>query len=169
VAFFAFLLGIAAGGGAVLWRQAGPEPPAFHPDEHAVELVLFEAVPPRTPPRERVSGIGPLQLDGALLLSGLVTSTVLEVAARSRGLAVSAPSLPVTVSPTSRFQPFSLSISVRDCRTASPWAPGDRPFTISWRDEYGRVHLDRAGDFGRNVALSLIGYVDAVCEAPRGR
>ena len=43
------------------------------------------------------------------------------------------------------------------------------PFTIKWRDEYGDPHLDRAGDFGRSMAISLIRYIDAVCGDPLNR
>ena len=169
VALLAFLLGVAAGGGAVLWWQARPAPPPIRVDEHAVELVLFDAVRPRTHPDAQKSDFRPLQVDGALLLSGGVTSTVLEIGALGRSLEVRTPALPVTVSPTGRFQSVSLRIIVRDCKAATRWAPGDRPFTIKWRDEYGDPHLDRAGDFGRSMAISLIRYIDAVCGEPLNR
>lgn len=169
VTFLAFLLGVGASGGAVLSWQDRPAPPAFHADEHDVELVLFETVPPRTHPTGRESEISPLQVDGALLLSGGLTSTVLRIGALDRSLDVRAPSLPVTVSPTGRFQSVNLKIIVRDCKAATRWAPADRPFTIRWRDEYGKAHVDRAGDFGRSMAISLIGYIDAVCDNPPNR
>jgi hypothetical protein len=162
VAFVAFLLGLVAGGGADLWRQAGPAPPAFRLDEHDVELVLIEAEAPRVHPERRGLGVSPQEVDGALLLSGGLTSTVFEIGALDRSLEIRAPSLPATVSPTSRLQPVSFEIIVRDCKAASRWEPGDRPFTIRWRDKYG-AHLDRAGDFGRPMANSLIRYIDAVC------
>ncbi len=169
VAFLAFVLGVAAGGGAVLWRQARPAPPPFRVDEHAVELILFKAVPPRTHPRGWESEISPMQVNSALLLSGAVTSTVLTINNPDHSLDVRAPALPLTVSPTARFQSVNLKIMVRDCKAATRWTPVDRPFTITWRDEYGMGHLDRAGDFDRSIASSLIRYIDAVCGDPLNR
>ena len=167
-AVLVFFVGVAAGGGALLWWQARPTPPAFRVDEHAVELVLFEAVPPRAGSGTSESPISPLQVDGALLLSGLVTSTVLRIGTPGQSLEVRAPALPVTVSPTRRLQSVSLEIIVRDCRAASRWTPGvARPFTLAWRDEDGRVHLDRAGDLDRSLAISLARYVDSSCDKPR--
>jgi hypothetical protein len=168
VAFLAFVLGVAAGGAGVLgWQvpagQPGPAPPPLRVDEHAVELMLFEVVPPRTHPSGRGSGGSPLHVDGALFLAGAVTSTVLGVGNLDRSLDVRAPALPVRVSPTDRFHSVDLEIIVRDCAAASRWTPADRPLTITWRDEVGKRHLDRAGDFDRSVASSLIHYVEAVC------
>jgi len=140
----------------VLWWQDQPEPDPVRVDEHAVELVLFDVVP----------GSSPLQVGGALLLSGGVTSTVLEMGALERGLEVRARDLPVTVSSTDRFRSVNLAIIVRDCESATRWVPGDRPFTVRWRDEFGEVHLDRAGDFDRSLASSLVRYVDAACAKP---
>jgi hypothetical protein len=168
-AFLAFVVGVAAGGGAVLWWQAEPEPPPpSRPDEHAVELILFEAEPSRTHPGGAESETSPLQVDGAVLLSGLVTSTVLGIGLGD-GLDVRAPGLPATVSPTDRFQSVNLMILVRDCKVATQWTPGDRPFTIRWRDDFGRAHLDRAGDFGTTMANSLIRYIDGACASPADR
>lgn len=140
-----------------------PAPPPFHVDEHAVELMLFEVVPPRTHPSGWESDNSPLQVDSGLLLSGAATSTVLGVDTPGRSLDVRAPALPVTVSPTSRFQWVNLKIIVRDCKAATRWTPVDRPFTITWRDEDGKMHLDRAGDFDRSMASSLNRYIDAMC------
>ena len=157
VALAVFALGVAAGVAATTGGEE-PEPKAdpFRVDEHAVELMLFAVAPPRT------AG-NPLQVDSAVLLSGAVTSTVLAVRPLDRSLIVRAPALPVTVSPTARLQSVTLEIVVRDCRAARAWTPTDRPFTIRWRDEHGRSHLDRAGDFDRSVARSLTRYVDSVC------
>jgi hypothetical protein len=164
--FLAFASGVAAGVGGVLWWQARPEPPPFRPDEHAVELILFEAVPPTTHPSGRASRDAPLHVDSAILLSGLVTSTVVGIDTPGDGLGVRAPALPLTVSPTRRLQSLDLTIVVRDCRAAARWKSADRPFTITWRDEFDRVHMDRAGDFDRSMARSLTSYVDAVCGNP---
>jgi hypothetical protein len=168
-AVLAFVLGVAVGGGAGLWWwQSRPAPPPARVDEHKVELVLFEAVPPQTAPGGRGFETSALYVDGAVLLSGVVTSTVLTVGAL-HGLDVRAPALPAKVSPTSRFQPVTLEIVVRDCAAATRWAPDDRPFTISWRDEYGKVHLDRAGDFDSSMSDLLSQYVDAACDEPLDR
>lgn len=162
----AFVLGVAAGVGAVVWRQTGPEPAPFRADEHAVELVLFREVPARSHPSGREPQAGPLHVDSALLLSGLVTSKIVAITASGSGLDVRVPALPVTVSPTGRLHEVALKVIVRDCKAAMRWVPGDRPFVITWRDEYGRVHMDRAGDFGRSVADSFTRYIDAVCDNP---
>jgi hypothetical protein len=162
-ALLAFVLGIAVGAGAMLWRQDRPETRPSRVDEHDVELMLFDAVAPPTGPTGWASG-GPLRVKGALLLSGAVTSTVSRIDPPDPGLDVLAPALPVTVSPADRFQPVSLKIIVRDCTAASRWTPGDRPFTIIWRDEYGKEHLDRGGDFGRSMANALVRYIEAVCD-----
>ena len=167
-AVLAFFLGVAACG-AVVWWQARPTPPPVRADEHAVELVLFEAVPPRTDPGGRRSDPSPLRVDGALLLSGRVTSTVVEIGALSRSLQIRVPELPATVSPTRRFHAVSLTLIVRDCSAASRWVPGDRPFTVRWRDDYGEMHLDKAGDFDRSMAVSLVRHVDAVCDTAADR
>ncbi len=153
----------------MLWTRGQPAPPPIQADEHAVELVLFEAEPPRTYPSGRESDIAPLQVDGALLLSGLVTSTVLGIGVLDGSLDVRARALPVTVSPTGRYQSVNLKISVRDCKAATGWTPGDRPFSLRWRDEYGQAHFDKAGDFGRSLASSLSRYIDAVCDNPPSR
>lgn len=169
MAFLAFVVGLAAGGGAVLWSQAQPAPRHVGLDEHAVELLLFQAVPPRTYPNGRESDTGALQVEGAVLLSGSVTSTVVWIGILDGSLDVRAPDLPVTVSPTGRLQSVNLRILVRDCKSATRWTPGDRPFSVRWRDEFGRAHLDRAGDHGKAVANSLISYIDAVCDIPLSR
>jgi len=166
LAFLALLLGVGAGGGAVLWWQPPPAPPPARADEHAVELVLIGVVPPGARPGAREPDVRPLRVDGALLLSGRVTSTVLEIGSLDRSLELRAPRLPLAVSPADRFQSVDLRLIVRDCQAANRWAPSDRPFTIEWRDEYGGVHLDRAGDFGRSMAVELIRYIDAVCDSP---
>ena len=140
----------------MLWWQDRPEPEPVRVDEHAVELVLFDVV----------SGSSPLQVGGALLLSGGVTSTVVEIGALERSLEVRTRDLPVTVSATDRFRSVTLGIIVRDCEAATRWVPGERPFTVRWRDEFGEVHLDRAGDFDRSMAGTLVRYVDAACANP---
>ena len=160
------MLGVAAGVGAVVWRQTGPEPAPFRADEHAVELVLFQEVPAWSHPSGREPRAGPLHVDSALLLSGLVTSKIVAITASGSGLDVRVPALPVTVSPTGRLHEVALKVIVRDCKAAMRWIPGDRPFVITWRDEYGRMHMDRAGDFGLSIADSFTRYINAVCDNP---
>lgn len=147
----------------MLGSQAPPGPAAFHVDEHAVELMLLDVVPPPTHPSGGGSEDRPLQVDSALFLAGAATSTVLGVKNLDRSLDVRAPALPLTVSPTARFQSVDLEIVVRDCKAASRWTPVDQPFTITWRDEDGRRHLDRAGDFDTSMASALMRYIDAAC------
>ena len=167
VALFALVLGIAAGGGAALWWQTEPAPaPPQQVDEHAVELVLFEAVPPETQPSGEASDVRVLRVDSAFLLSGVVASTVLTIDGPDQSLDVRAPALPVTVSPDARYQAVSLAIIVRDCKVATRWTPYARPFTITWRDEYGKEHLDSAGDFDRSMTDSLTRHIDAACANP---
>jgi len=156
----ALVLGVVAGAGTVLWWQLEPAPTPFRADEHDVELILFEAV---RNPGGTGSEAGPLRIDGALLLSGTVASTVSRIETTAPSLDVRAPTLPVTVSPTDRFRSVELWISVRDCETATSWAPTDRPFTIAWRDEFDMAHTDRAGDFDRTIANALLRYIDEVC------
>lgn len=163
VAVLCLALGAVAGGFGALWWEARPEPAAPPADEHAVELLLF-AAEPRGRGADRV-----LRVDGALLMSGRSTSTVQSVDPPHDSFVVRAPALPVTVSPAARYQPLDLLVTVRDCSGASRWTPVERPFTITWRDEHGKVHLDRAGDFDRSVAAAMTGYVDAVCDAPVSR
>ena len=166
VALLALLLGAAIGAGSVLWWPQGPGPTPILADEHAVELVLFDATPTRMPPGRWNSGFAPLRVDGAILLTGALASTVSRIGALDDSLEIRAPALPVTVSPTARYESVTLQIFVRDCEAASAWTPGDRPFAITWRDEHGREHLDRAGDFDRSLGDSLTRHIDAVCATP---
>lgn len=165
-ALVAFVLGVAAGMGTMAWRQSGPEPAPLRVDEHAVELVLFRAVPARSRPG---ASQATLHVDGALLLSGSVTSTILTIRASGSGLGLRVPALPVTVSPTARLQEVVLEVVVRDCGAAMRWAPKDRPFVITWRDEYDRVHTDRAGDFSPPMSAFFNRYLAAACDEPTRR
>lgn len=166
VALLALLLGAAIGAGTVLWRQDPPRPTQLRVDEHAVELVLFDATPTRMPPGRWSSDFAPLRVHGAILLTGALASTVSRIGALDDSLEIRAPALPVTVSPTARYASVTLQIFIRDCETASGWTPRDRPFTISWRDELGREHLDRAGDFDPSLGDSLTRHIDAECADP---
>jgi hypothetical protein len=166
LALLLLAIGTAIGGAVASWWHPPPEPRPTHVDEHAIELVLFDAVSPVLRPQDQETDVGPLRVDGGLLLTGGVAVTVLEIGAPDPGLEVRAPALPASVSPSARFQTLSLRIDVRDCTSASRWTPGGRPFTISWRDEYGRSHLDKAGDSEPSMATSLTQYISAVCDDP---
>ena len=163
VAVLGLVLGTAIGAGTVLWWPDRPPPTPVPADEHAVELVLFDAAPTRMPPGRWSSDVAPLRVDGAILLTGGVASTVSRIGVLGDGLEIRTPALPVTVSPTARYESVTLLLFVRDCEAALGWAPGDRPLTISWRDEHGRDHLDRAGDFDPSLGGSLTRHIDAVC------
>ena len=148
--------GLVLGGAAVLWWRDEPTPaPRVRADEHDVELVLFEVRSPTGTAR-------PLRVDGAVLLSGTVASTVTGIET-SGGIDVLAPELPVTVAPKDRFRTVGLRVSVTDCERARRWEPSDRPFTITWQDEFDREHTDRAGDLSEETGDALRRYVDAVC------
>jgi len=172
-ASLAFVLGVVAGGGAMLWWQSQPAAPPSEEradqqprwfDEHAVELILLEPAAPRTPPSGSKSEASLLHVHSAFLLSGAMTATVLSIDSPDQRLDVRVPALPVTVSPTARYQLVDLELIFRDCKAATRWAPVDRPFTISWQDEFGREHVDTAGDLDRSTAASLIRYIDAGCD-----
>lgn len=161
------LLGAVAGAGAVLWSQADPpERAPFRGDEHAVELVLLEVAPGR--PGTGSTSAPTLHLGAGLLLSGVVTSTVLSIDPPGDWLEVRAPALPVTVSPSGRFRSLDLELVIGDCEPATGWTPRDRSFTLTWRDEHARLHLDRAGDFDKTLGRALARHVDAACAGPSG-
>lgn len=177
-AILVLLVGVALGAVAVLvWQdRAGSPPPADSDDqrsqpfdEHAVELILLRTVPPETPQGKAAAETDELHVAGAILLSGIVTSTVWEINDTSHGLDVRSPSLPVTVTPATRYQFLTLRIVVRDCKKATRWRPaaGTRPFTVAWRDEGGKEHLDRAGDFDLPVATSFAHHIAAECTSNR--
>lgn len=151
-----FVLGVAAGAGTALgWPSDGEEQatPRTPPDTHDVELVLVEAAPR---PEELV-------VAGGILLSGTSTAVVVRVEAPTPGIEVRVAALPVTVTPTDRYAPVRLRIRVRDCASAARWEPSDRPFTITWKDEQGRGHIDRAGDFGEATRSALRGFLVGAC------
>lgn len=105
-----------------------------------------------------------LYVDSGLLLSGLVTSTVMSIEMPGDLLTVRAPGLPQTVSPDRRFHPMTLEITVGDCESARGWSSVDRPFAITWTDEIGRWHMDRAGDSVPAMADTIVRFIEAVCD-----
>ncbi len=164
----ALVLGIVAGAaGAAWWQSPQPTSPP-RVDEHAVELALFEVVPLGKRPARREARPSAIRLAGGFLLSGAVRSTVLTISSPDDALDVSAPALPVTVSPAARFRSVELRIVVRDCEVAGRWSPTDRPFTVTWRDEHGEEHRDRAGDVDRALAEVLVRHIEAMCARRTG-
>lgn len=162
----ALVVGLVIGGGAALWWHDDPEPTTLPPHEHTVELLILGAEPNSS---SQDSEVATLQLDGAVFLSGALTSTVVRIEnAADSGVVVRAPALPVTVSSERRFRSIDISLVVRDCGAAARWTPADRPFIISWRDEYEREHSDQAGDFDREMNAYLSRYLDAACDNTLG-
>ncbi|UPK75598.1 hypothetical protein MU582_02870 [Nocardioidaceae bacterium SCSIO 66511] len=159
----ALILGAAAGVGAVLWLEDEPKPDAHVPHEHAVELVLLGQSASRVTQTAEPPIRGVVAVDAAVLLSGAVTSTVTDIKNLDRRLAVRAEGLPLTVSPADRFQLVDLEVKVRDCTAASNDESLDLPFTIAWRDEYGREHTDSAGDMNGAIRRELTGFIDQAC------
>ncbi|WP_028660816.1 hypothetical protein [Nocardioides insulae] len=145
-------------------RPDSATPAPLRVDEHSVELILTRTANPRPGQGEEVVPVG-LHLDGVVLLSGSVRSTVLWIDAPGGGLEVVTAGLPLTVDTSSRLSPVSLSVAVRDCAAALRWEPADRPFTIAWRDEYDGEHVDRAGDFDQSVGEALERFITASCPA----
>lgn len=104
-----------------------------------------------------------MHVDSGLLLSGLVTSTVMSIEMPGDLLTVRARGLPATVSPDRRFHPITLEITVGDCESARGWSPPDRPLAITWTDELGRWHMDRAGDSVPAMADTIARFIEEVC------
>lgn len=172
VAVLAFALGAGGAGALVVGRQAtsppvqnsSSEPGSF--DEHDVELILFQASRARPRGGSSQSRGRVVHLESAVFLSGGLTSTILTVEALEPSLDIRASALPVTISPSNRYQLIALEIIIRDCEAANEWTPADRPFFITWRDELGKEHLDRAGEFNPTTATSLTREVNNACRTP---
>lgn len=172
VAVLAFALG-AGGAGALIVGLPAPSPPTQNPsgesgsfDEHDVELILFQASRARPRGGRSASRGRAVHLESAVFLSGGLTSTLLTIEALEPSLDIRASALPVTISPSNRYQLIVLEIIVRDCAAATQWTPSDRPFFITWRDELEKEHLDRAGEFNRTTATSLTRQVETTCRTP---
>lgn len=166
----AFLLGVMGGGGAAWWwddrssREArAPSPTA--PAGAEVRLVLSRVVAP-TPPNDRNGTIGtdPLRIDAVLLHSrGPGITTVTRIHRPGGSLAIRAPALPVELSVNHSFERIRLEITPRDCGFAAEWTPSAQPFTLTWQDDRGDIHMDTGGDHDASMELALIRYLDAVC------
>ena len=116
------------------------------------------------------SGTAPLRIDGALLHGrGTGTATVTRIHRPGKSLAIRVPALPVRLSVNHSFERIRLQILPRDCGLATQWTPSAQPFTLTWKDDHGDVHVDIGGDHDASMELTLIRYLDAVCGNPGTR
>jgi hypothetical protein len=170
VVLIAFVLGVIGGGGAAWWlddqlpREVGaPSPPAAAGAE--VRLVLSGVVAP-TQPNDRNGTVGnhPLRIDGVLLHSGGPgIATVTSIHRASGSLAIRVPALPVRLSVNHSFERVLLKITPRDCGLAAEWTPSAQPFTLTWQDGLGNIHMHTGGEHDASMELALIRYFDVVC------
>jgi hypothetical protein len=176
VVLIAFVFGVIGGGGAAWWWNDRPPEEVRAPSPSAaagtdVRLVLGGVVAPtrRSDPNGTV-GDGPLWIDGALLHGrGSGTATVTRIHRPGGGLAIRAPALPVTISVNQSFERILLKIAPRDCGLATQWTPSAQPFTLTWQDDQGNVHVDIGGDHDASMEVTLLRYLDAVCGNPATR
>jgi hypothetical protein len=170
VVLIAFVLGVIGGGGAAWWwddrsptEARAPSPPAAAGTE--VRLVLSGVVAPTQPnDRNGTVGTGPLRIDGVLLHSrGPGIATVTRIHRAGGSLAIRVPALPVRLSVNQSFERIRLKITARDCGLATEWTPSAQPFTLTWQDDRGDVHMDTGGDHDASMELALIRYFDVVC------
>jgi hypothetical protein len=166
----ALALGVVGGGGAAWWldgwspRDArAPSPPAAAGTE--VRLVLSGVVASTQPNgRNRTGANDPLLIDAVLLHGrGPGTATVARIHRSGGSLAMRAPALPVKLSVNHSFERIRLKITPRYCGLAAEWTPSAQPFTLTWQDDHGDIHMDTAGDHDASMELELIRYFDLVC------
>jgi hypothetical protein len=114
--------------------------------------------------RNGTAGNDPLLIDGVLLHSrGPGTATITNIHRSSGSLAIRVPALPVRLSVNHSFERIRLKITARDCGLASEWTPSSQPFTLTWQDDHGDVHMDTGGDHDASMELELMRYFDVVC------
>lgn len=148
------------------WRE-DPAPAPREPHEpvrtheHDVELVVLGAVLPERVTPERATR--PLRLRAAVLLSGNEPSEVVDIDSLDGSLVVSVEGLPFTVSPSDRLHAVALEVVPRDCAAARRWPPDARPFAVTWQDQDGVEHTDRAGDHQPAAARAVRRYAKAAC------
>jgi hypothetical protein len=176
IVLLAFVLGVIGSGGAAWWlddrspREAKtPSPPATAGTE--VRLVLSGVVAP-TPRNDRNGTVGndPLRIDGVLLHSrGPGIATVTRIHRASGSLAIRVPALPVRLSVNHSFERVRLKITPRDCGLAAEWTPSAQPFTLTWQDDHGNIHMGTGGDHDASMELTLIRYFNVACgnQTPR--
>jgi hypothetical protein len=61
------------------------------------------------------------------------------------------------------FERVRLKITARDCGLAAEWTPSAQPFTLTWRDDHGGIHMDTGGDHDASMELELVRYFDVTC------
>jgi hypothetical protein len=61
------------------------------------------------------------------------------------------------------FERVRLKITARDCGLAAEWTPSAQPFTLTWRDDHGDIHMDTGGDHDASMELELVRYFDVTC------
>lgn len=171
----AFAFGVISGGGAVWWNDrppkevGAPSPPAATAGTE-VRLVLSGVVASRPSDRSGTVGAAPLRVDGVLLHgSGSGSATVTRIHRPGNSLAIRVPALPVRLAVEHSSERIRLQILPRDCELATQWTPSAQPFTLTWKDDHGDVHVDVGGDYDPSMALALIRYRDAVCGNPGTR
>lgn len=175
VVLLAFVFGVIGGAGGARWlNDQRPEeaPAAYGPDAAGtdVRLVLSGVAPRRPHDRNGTGGVDPLRIDGVLLHSrGPGTATVTGIHRAGGSIAIRVPALPVRLSVNHSFQRIRLEVSPRDCGLASEWTPSAQPFTLTWQDAHGDVHHDTGGDHDASMELTLLDYLDAVCDSQATR
>jgi len=166
----AFAFGVISGGGAIGWWNDDPPPKevrAPSPSAAAgneVRLVLSGIVAPAQPNDRNDIGAAPLRIDGVLLHGrGTGSATVTRIHRPGESLAIRVPALPIRLSANHSYERIRLQILPRDCRLATQWTPSSQPFTLTWEDDHGDVHVNIGGDHDASMELTLIGYLEAAC------
>lgn len=176
VVLIAFVWGVIAGGGAAWWLDAWSPQGATPPSPTAgaggdVRLVLGGVVA-ATPQNGRngTGGNGPLLVESVLLHGrSQGTATVTRIHRPGGSIAIRVRELPVELSVNHSFERIRLEVSARDCGLATEWTPSAQPFTLTWQDDEGDIHLDTGGDHDASMELELIRYFDLVCSHQPGR
>ncbi len=173
----AFAFGVISGGGAVWWwndrppkEVRAPSPPAAAAGTEVRLVLSGVGAPTRPNDRNGTVGAAPLRIDGVLLHDrGTGSATVTRIHRPGKSLAIRVPALPVRLSVNHSFERIRLQIFPRDCGLATQWTPSAQPFTLTWKDAHGDVHVDIGGDHDASMELILIRYLDAVCGNPGTR
>ena len=170
VVLIAFVLGVIAGGGAAWWLDGRSPRDARAPSSPTaagieVRLVLSGIVAPTQPKgRNGTGGNDPLLIDALLLHGrGPGIATVTRIHRAGGSLAIRASALPIRLSVNHSFERVRLKITARDCGLAAEWTPSAQPFTLTWQDDHGDIHMDTGGDHDAAMELDLIRYFDVVC------
>lgn len=128
-----------------------------------VRLILTDLVASTADGR----GDDSLRVDAVLLHSlGPGTATVTRIHRAGGSLVVRVAALPVALSGNHPIERVRLRITPLDCGLAAGWTPSAQPFTVTWRDEDGRVRTDPGGDHDASMSLALVRWVDRACGDP---